>query len=275
MFISVITTCFNSKNTIFECIASVKLLGSENYEHLIIDDGSTDDTDDFINNLCDKNIVYIKFPKIGRAKALNIGIRAAKGDYVCILDSDDLLLAKNLTAITDFLLTDMNLYESADVVSGNVLVSDIDFKIKISSYDFLPDYYIPRNFLYYIMNPIPHVGVLIKRKSINLVCGYNEKRRSQLDWDLWHRIILKGMNVYKFSSCVGVKRIHNNQSFENVRHFRYVVSGVYLTFRYAILSKNPCNILIAFVFGFLRMVWAYVPRDFRVGFWRKGTTKSL
>jgi len=266
---------YNRARLLLDSVDSVIAQTYRPVEIILVDDGSTDDTDDFINNLCDKNIVYIKFPKIGRAKALNIGIRAAKGDYICILDSDDLLLAKNLTAITDFLLTDTNLYESADVVSGNVLVSDIDFKIKISSYDFLPDYYIPPNFLYFIMNPIPHVGVLIKRKSINLVCGYNEKRRSQLDWDLWHRIILKGMNVYKFSSCVGVKRIHNNQSFENVRHFRYVVSGVYLTFRYAILSKNPCNILIAFVFGFLRMLWAYVPRDFRVGFWRKGTTKSL
>lgn len=90
-FFSIITPTYNREKYLADAIASVQAQTFHNYEHIIIDDGSTDGTERLVSSFSEKDprIRYIKQENKGRSVARNVGIGAAKGGYVCFLDSDD------------------------------------------------------------------------------------------------------------------------------------------------------------------------------------------
>ncbi len=91
MKISIITPAYNCEKYIVETIDSVLAQTYIDWEMLIIDDCSTDDTVKIIKTYNDKRIKYYKTQNnIGAFGARNIGIEKAVGDFICFLDSDDI-----------------------------------------------------------------------------------------------------------------------------------------------------------------------------------------
>ena len=89
--ISIIIPTYNRGYTILKSIKSVLNQTYKNFEILIIDDGSNDNTKDLILNLEDSRIKYIKLKNNkGASFARNIGIQKASGKYISFLDSDDI-----------------------------------------------------------------------------------------------------------------------------------------------------------------------------------------
>ena len=89
--VSVVMPTFNRAELIVESIQSVIAQTYRDWELLVVDDGSTDDTIERIDALGDPRIRVLKQARIGNsAKLRNIGVEAARGDYVAFLDSDDL-----------------------------------------------------------------------------------------------------------------------------------------------------------------------------------------
>lgn len=86
MKLTVITPAFNSAATIRDCIESIRTQDYPDIEHLVIDGGSTDATLDIVNSY---GITCVSEPDAGIYDAFNKGIRAATGDIVHILNSDD------------------------------------------------------------------------------------------------------------------------------------------------------------------------------------------
>ena len=87
--ISVITVCFNSEATIRDTIKSVLAQDYPNVEYIIVDGASTDGTMDIVREYRDRIDVVISEPDKGIYDAMNKGIRAATGDVVGLLNSDD------------------------------------------------------------------------------------------------------------------------------------------------------------------------------------------
>ena len=88
--ISVVIPTYNRGHLILKSIGSVLNQTYKNIEVLLIDDGSTDNTEHIIKNLEDKRIKYIKLNhNLGGSNARNIGIRLASGKYISFQDSDD------------------------------------------------------------------------------------------------------------------------------------------------------------------------------------------
>mgnify|MGYP002740339086 FL=1 len=88
--VSIITPAYNAKRFIEETIKSVQNQTYKNWEMLIIDDGSKDETEEVVRKfLDDKRIKYFKQENAGSGAARNNGIRRAKGNYICLLDADD------------------------------------------------------------------------------------------------------------------------------------------------------------------------------------------
>jgi glycosyltransferase involved in cell wall biosynthesis len=87
--ISVITVAFNAQNTIERCIDSVSRQKFNNVQYIIIDGGSTDNTNQIINNRIDKIEYYISEPDKGIYDAMNKGIAVATGDIIGTLNADD------------------------------------------------------------------------------------------------------------------------------------------------------------------------------------------
>lgn len=95
-FISVVIPTYNRADLIGETIRSLQKQEYDNYEIIIVDDGSTDNTDEVVNSLLDERTRFLKKENAERAAARNYGARAAKGDYVNFFDSDDIALPNHL-----------------------------------------------------------------------------------------------------------------------------------------------------------------------------------
>jgi glycosyltransferase involved in cell wall biosynthesis len=93
---SIIVPTYNRESFIVKTIQSVLIQTYLNFELIIVDDGSTDNTEQVVEKIKDKRIKYYKKENAERGAARNYGTNKAKGDYVTFLDSDDLLYSKYL-----------------------------------------------------------------------------------------------------------------------------------------------------------------------------------
>ena len=90
-FFTIITPTWNQAAYIEDTIKSVLEQRFEDFEYLIIDNCSDDGTEEIVRKYADKDprITYIREPDNGQAEAINKGLRAAKGEVVCWINSDD------------------------------------------------------------------------------------------------------------------------------------------------------------------------------------------
>lgn len=100
-FFSIITPTYNRAHYLEEMIKSVQAQTHTSYEHIIVDDGSSDNTEDLVLNFAkdDLRIVYIKQENKGRSTARNVGTTHSKGQYICFLDSDDYWRPNHLESV--------------------------------------------------------------------------------------------------------------------------------------------------------------------------------
>ena len=102
--VSIITPSFNSARFIEECIDSVLSQTYDNWELLIVDDCSSDNSYELIAGYHDKRITLIELEEnVGAAEARNIAIREAKGKYIAFLDSDDVWNLNKLSKQISFM----------------------------------------------------------------------------------------------------------------------------------------------------------------------------
>src|SRR5438128_1726139 len=100
---SVIIPTYNRAAFLPKTIQSVTAQAFTDWEIIIVDDGSTDDTKDVVEGIAESRLRYIFQQNAERSAARNNGIRQAKGKYICFLDSDDQYLQTHLQSIYDFL----------------------------------------------------------------------------------------------------------------------------------------------------------------------------
>lgn len=96
ILITILTPTYNRKDLLENCYKSLENQDIKNFEWLVIDDGSNDSTEQYINNCIEKgsfSIRYIKKKNGGKHTALNQGFIQAKGELTIILDSDDVLVS--------------------------------------------------------------------------------------------------------------------------------------------------------------------------------------
>lgn len=178
-FFSIITPTYNRESFLEEMIASVAAQTFQDHEHIIVDDGSTDGTEELVKRLMETHpkIVYIKQENKGRSVARNVGIEAAKGEYVCFLDSDDrwnnhyLAELKTNSLGADFLVTKMIWVNG---VTGEKTDRPIDGFSSAS----------PQKIIELQIG----MNVCVKRSHFSDCC-FNEGLSINEDFELWTRMI--------------------------------------------------------------------------------------
>ena len=110
--VSVIIPCYNVEEYIEKCINSVLNQTYENIEVILINDGSTDNTSQVILKVIEnkENVIYITNKNTGVSNARNTGIKAATGDYIMFIDSDDYISSntiKNMYKLMERYNTDL------------------------------------------------------------------------------------------------------------------------------------------------------------------------
>ena len=124
MKLSIITPTYNRLSQLKRCIKSVKSQSFQNWEHVIIDDGSTDETKNYLQQQAKKDNrikpVFLKTNQ-GVSVARNTGAEHASGEWLCFLDSDDEYLPNAFSVISKEI---ENLSPKADVIQFMLQVED-------------------------------------------------------------------------------------------------------------------------------------------------------
>jgi glycosyltransferase involved in cell wall biosynthesis len=105
-FFSVIIPVFNRADEIRSSIESVLRQSFEDFEIIVVDDGSTDETAAVAGSFTDPRIKYIFQENKERSAARNNGIKNASGEYICFLDSDDIFYPEHLAALHEAIVAD-------------------------------------------------------------------------------------------------------------------------------------------------------------------------
>lgn len=115
--VSIITPSYNRAHLLENAYNSLKKQTSNDFEWIVVDDGSKDNTEEVVNKFISEkeiDIVFLKKENGGKHTAVNAGVEKASGKLVLILDSDDLLMADAIKTI----LEDWNSYATNDEICG-------------------------------------------------------------------------------------------------------------------------------------------------------------
>lgn len=105
MMFSVVIPAYNAEKFIRNSIQSVLKQTIHDFEILVVDDGSIDNTGKVVESIGDQRIKYIKQENGGVSVARNTGIKAAEGEYICFLDADDLWYEDHLETLSKMITT--------------------------------------------------------------------------------------------------------------------------------------------------------------------------
>jgi teichuronic acid biosynthesis glycosyltransferase TuaG len=198
--VSIITPSYNSKRFIKDTIDSVLAQTYENWEMIIVDDNSEDNSVEYIKELIKDNakIKLISLEKnVGAAEARNIALAEAQGRYVAFLDSDDIWLPRKLEKQIDFM--QMNGY-SFTFSSYTTFSEDGQVELKTIEAPMELDYIV------YCKNTI--IGcltVILDKEQIEDFKMPNI--RSSHDMALWLQIMKKGITAYGLNEVLAKYRI--------------------------------------------------------------------
>jgi|GEM_PF-2873477 len=221
--VSVIMPTYNGAAFIRKSINSVLKQSFKDFELIIINDGSTDNTESIIRRYRDKRIVHLE-NKVneGTSAARNKGIRHARGAYIAFCDHDDIFYPNHLKVLSDYL--DSHLRTGLVYADSYVLFQKRRNKRKLilHSVDF-------EKHLLEICNFINPSEVMCRAKCFQKAGLFDThpiiKKHSSEDWDMWLRI-----SDHFF--CIHIKKIlsaiiwHKNNRSNNVEFtisFNYVI----------------------------------------------------
>lgn len=219
--ISIVVTIYKYYDYLNECIQTVYNQTFDNFELIIVNDGS----DNFIDKEIKKNkyynfnnFKYYKVKRLKRSAALNFAIKKANSDIICILDSDDLWHPKKLA-------TQLFYFENFGLdflCTKSPIFTDNQFKVLNSKKRLLKK--INKSDLY-SKNVIAHSSVMYKKKFAK----YNEQIFTNVDIDVWLRLISNNVNLYFLNLSLTYIRKHKNQYFpgsSKIDKFKYFINSI-------------------------------------------------
>jgi glycosyltransferase involved in cell wall biosynthesis len=201
---SVIIPAYNQGHYLRDAIQSVLGQTREDYEILVIDDGSTDSTSEVARSFDDPRLIYIYQENRGLSGARNTGIRNSHGKYLTFLDSDDLFLPDKLSLLIDKFEHDPD----CGLVAGQAIPIDEEGQLLGKLFN-TP---IPKDPVDLLLGNPLHVGsVMLQHNWQEKVGWFDEGLRSYEDWDMWLRLGLAGCKTGWVDKPVSYYRFHAHQ----------------------------------------------------------------
>ncbi len=209
IFFSIIVPTYNRAHLIGKTLVSLQQLNYSHFEIIVVDDGSTDNTEAVVTPLLDGKTVYLRKNNAERAAARNYGAQRAKGEYVNFFDSDDIAYSNHLTEAAE-LIQKRNkpeffhlAYERSEP-GGRLVPMANHFEGETINHKML------------LGNPFGCNGVFVRR-DIFLTHLFNEKRElsGSEDYELWTRLAAR-YPLYYSNTITSVLIEHDERSVINV-----------------------------------------------------------
>lgn len=184
IFFSIVIPVYNRPKLVSKAIASVLGQSISSFELIIVDDASTDETLQIVKKFDDTRIKIISLNENGgNAKARNVGWRAANGEWVVYLDSDDWLESNYL----DNLIKSISSHQKADFFwSGVRFVSEIGVILKEEIWT--PKGELPGDTFFDELRIGTNCGVAFRRELLIKFNGFNEELKASVDREFFLRI---------------------------------------------------------------------------------------
>lgn len=206
--VSIITPTYNCGKFIGKTIESVQMQTHKNWEMLIVDDCSTDDTETVVNAYCNKDqrIFYYRLAvNSGPAVARNKAMEMAKGTYMAFLDSDDVWIPEKLTVQIswmnehDYAFTSTS-YEQID--EAGILLNKIVHSIKKTDYNRL-----------LLDCPVGNSTVIYNVEKMGKFKVPNIRKRN--DDALWLKMLKREQYIYGMSQVLMQYRVRQGSVSSN------------------------------------------------------------
>lgn len=259
-------TVKNGGRYIRDAVKSIQAQDVDDWETVIVDDGSRDGTTAYLHELSEKDARFrIKLTAgIGRGAALNIAVSMCRAEFLTNLDADDLAHPARIRTLIKL----FHDYPNYAAISGASIVfmgNDLPLWPKSSDKKlFVEDVTQMLPFT----NPICHSGVALRKTSLFNAGMYDKSRRSQFDYELWVRLAERGYRIGRTGATIAAKRSHEQQSFERTKHLRYAYQSAMIQWR--AISAVGANWFLAAMSIALHLFWAFVPVRFRMLVRRSG-----
>lgn len=247
--ISIIIDNYNYGQYVGDAIRSVLLQDFSDFELIIVDDGSTDNSREVISSFTDSRIKTIFKENGGQLSAFNEGFKAASGKIICFLDSDDLYQQGYLSAAAEY----YSRYPDCDCLLGRVEY----FGKRSGLAPFFPDGFLGCNPFSvasrHVWKGTPTSACSVKRESLAKILPYTEnekywKTRAD-DLLIWGTDLI-GAKKYCLSSPTVKYRIHGDNLFcgsPDFSHEQYLQrKAAAEQFCKAIIQKNQLNLVKMF-----------------------------
>lgn len=193
--LSVVMPVYNAEKFLKESIESILIQDFSDFEFIIINDGSTDNSLKIIQAFNDSRIKIISRENKGIVYSLNEAINLSKGEYVARMDADDISLSNRFSRQLQIFKNDSSL---AVVGSWAIKINEFNEKVDFMSYPPIDKKELRKFFIKH--NPFIHPSVMIKKSCLVDVGFYKKSFKHCEDYELWSRLLMKfnGINIPEY-----------------------------------------------------------------------------
>ena len=183
VLVSIIIPAFNRAAFLAETIESILSQDYSNIETIVLDDGSTDNTQEVLNRYASR-LYSLRHDNMGENRTVNRGLEESRGAIICVVNSDDPLLPGAVTAAVEYL------NDHPNVLAAYPDWIEIDAEGNRLDTFVLPQYDIHNMLLNFEVALGP--GVFIRRRALEFIGMRNASLRYTGDLDYWFRLSLRG-----------------------------------------------------------------------------------
>lgn len=205
--VTILMPVYNGEKFLAAAIESILQQTFKDFEFIIIDDASSDNSFNIIKSYKDSRIRLISNDSnIGQVKTLNRGIRLAESEFVARMDQDDIAAKRRLEKEVNFLLKHD---EISAVGTSAIIIDETGRRIGIA--------HAPgegRQFKLEILfnNPIFHSSVMLRKEALLEVGCFDENFIFSQDYELWSRMIISGHRLTNIDEPLLFLRKHNSSA---------------------------------------------------------------
>lgn len=233
--VSVVIPCYNNAETILRAIDSVRGQTVKVAEVIVVDDGSTDGSAGLVEAQR-PGVVVLRQPNAGSAAARNRGMKHSRGDFIALLDADDVWLPHRL----EMQLPILQKEPTAGLACGNIRwLSDGTPTLPVAARR--SDYRLRSAAEVLCNHQVPTSTVLLRREVLDTVGFMDESLRTSQDTEYFFRIVAKGWRIAHCNCVLAVGFSRGGSSSTNYRANAATLKSIIEKWDPATNPESPVN----------------------------------